>query len=432
MSTRDSDSAEGAPRTVADLLAQYGGGSVPTGGRRRRRATDPEETAPQAIIDRVLSDSGVMRRVDEHGLPVDRAAHSPSRPVSRGTGTPPPPAVPPRKVAGLSRPQPPRMAPPPVAQPPMAPPPLAPQQIPPSPVGPSQVAPSPVAKPPLGQPPVAKPPVNQPPVNQPPVGQPPIGQPSRESYLREDRRHDDSRRRQDDSRRHDEGRRLGGERRREEERRRDDEPTDKIPRIDQAVLGSPVKPAPKPVQPPAQPPAGQPPATENGLYSKLAASARLAEAKQLRDDPRLRTRAQDPPTVVAEPKGGKAVAHPIDELDEAYDEGYDDELDDELDYEDEDEYDDEDEEESPAKEWLVMTSQLAIGAVGGAGLWLGFQWLWRFMPVAALVVALVVITSLVWVVRRIRRSDDLQNTVVTVLVGLFVTVSPAALLLLDR
>jgi hypothetical protein len=35
-------------------------------------------------------------------------------------------------------------------------------------------------------------------------------------------------------------------------------------------------------------------------------------------------------------------------------------------------------------------------------------------------------------VRRIRRSDDLQTIVVTVLVGLFVTVSPAALLLLDR
>jgi len=91
-----------------------------------------------------------------------------------------------------------------------------------------------------------------------------------------------------------------------------------------------------------------------------------------------------------------------------------------------------DEEESPAREWLVVVTQLGMGALGGAGLWLGFQWLWRFMPVAAFVVALVVITALVWVVRRIRRADDLQTTVVTVLVGLFVTVSPAALLLLDR
>jgi hypothetical protein len=47
----------------------------------------------------------------------------------------------------------------------------------------------------------------------------------------------------------------------------------------------------------------------------------------------------------------------------------------------------------------------------------------------ALVVALVVITGLVWVVRRVRRAEDLQTTVIAVLVGLFVTVSPAALLL---
>jgi hypothetical protein len=88
--------------------------------------------------------------------------------------------------------------------------------------------------------------------------------------------------------------------------------------------------------------------------------------------------------------------------------------------------------ESPAMEWLTMAFQLAIGAAGGAALWLAFQWLWRAIPVAALVVALVVITAMVWVVRRIRRSDDLQTTVVTVLVGLFVTVSPAALLLVGR
>ena len=88
--------------------------------------------------------------------------------------------------------------------------------------------------------------------------------------------------------------------------------------------------------------------------------------------------------------------------------------------------------QSPAREWLAMVMQLAVGAVGGAGLWLAFQWLWRFIPLAAFIAALLVIIMLVWVVRRIRRADDLQTTVVTVLVGLFVTVSPAALLLLDR
>jgi hypothetical protein len=108
-------------------------------------------------------------------------------------------------------------------------------------------------------------------------------------------------------------------------------------------------------------------------------------------------------------------------------------LHDDYEYDDYDELDEDDlDETSPTREWLVMTSQLIIGAIGGAALWLGFQWLWRFMPLAALGVALVVITLLVGIVRRIRHSDDLQTTVITVLVGLFVTVSPAALLLLDR
>jgi hypothetical protein len=124
----------------------------------------------------------------------------------------------------------------------------------------------------------------------------------------------------------------------------------------------------------------------------------------------------EPPPTAASAKPTPPPAKPDDEFDD-YDERVDDE---DVD------------EESPAREWLVMTSQLAVGAVGGAALWLGFQWLWRFMPLAALGVALVVITALVWIVRRIRHSDDLQTTVVTVLVGLFVTVSPAALLLLGR
>ncbi len=79
-----------------------------------------------------------------------------------------------------------------------------------------------------------------------------------------------------------------------------------------------------------------------------------------------------------------------------------------------------------------MVSQVGIGVVGGAALWLICEWLWQRIPVVALVVALAVITGLVWVVRRVRRAEDLQTTVVAVLVGLFVTVSPAALLLVGR
>ncbi|MGH3883363.1 MAG: hypothetical protein ACRDSG_14745 [Pseudonocardiaceae bacterium] len=84
---------------------------------------------------------------------------------------------------------------------------------------------------------------------------------------------------------------------------------------------------------------------------------------------------------------------------------------------------------SPVRDWAVMVAQIGIGVLGGAALWLICEWLWQRMPVVALVVALVVITGLVWVVRRVRRAEDLQTTVTAVLVGLFVTVSPAALLL---
>jgi len=79
-----------------------------------------------------------------------------------------------------------------------------------------------------------------------------------------------------------------------------------------------------------------------------------------------------------------------------------------------------------------MSAQLAAGVVGGAGVWLVFNWLWGVLPAAALVVALAVIVGLVLIVRKIRRADDLQTTVLAVLVGLVVTVSPAALLLLNH
>jgi hypothetical protein len=87
---------------------------------------------------------------------------------------------------------------------------------------------------------------------------------------------------------------------------------------------------------------------------------------------------------------------------------------------------------SPGREWLIMAGQVAVSVVGGAAVWLGFNWLWGRFPQAALIAALAVIVGLVWIVRRIRRADDLQTTGLAVLVGLFVTVSPAALILLSR
>jgi tellurite resistance protein TehA-like permease len=87
---------------------------------------------------------------------------------------------------------------------------------------------------------------------------------------------------------------------------------------------------------------------------------------------------------------------------------------------------------SPGKQWLALAGQLAAGVVGGAAVWLGFNWLWVNIPAAALVAALLVVVALVWIVRKIRRAEDLQTTVLAVLVGLVVTVSPAALLLVGR
>ncbi|OKJ99177.1 hypothetical protein AMK34_19305 [Amycolatopsis sp. CB00013] len=110
----------------------------------------------------------------------------------------------------------------------------------------------------------------------------------------------------------------------------------------------------------------------------------------------------------------------------------------------EDDYDDDQAEEvvdepaapaekaSPGKQWLALAGQLALGVVGGAAVWLGFNWLWVNLPAAALVAALLVIVALVWIVRKIRKAEDLQTLVLAVLVGLVVTVSPAALLLVAR
>lgn len=97
-----------------------------------------------------------------------------------------------------------------------------------------------------------------------------------------------------------------------------------------------------------------------------------------------------------------------------------------------DELDEDAEELSHRQQWLAVGAQLAAGVVGGAVVWLLFNWLWNSLPAVALVAALIVTAGLVWIVRNIRKAEDMQSTVLAVLVGLVVTVSPAALLLLSR
>ena len=406
MSNRGDDSVDATPRTVADLLAQYGGSSVPPGGRRRRRASDPEDTAPQAIIDRVLSDSATMRRLDEHGQPVvpswpaDRGERPPSHGAAPAVRAVPPSTTTPRATSPV-RQQPPRMAPPPTIRPHRDDEPtdrfprIEPDALnPPSARGATvkgRTAPGAAGRGGASAPGGTTAPAA--------AGRggaaaardaaalggaatPGVAAPGGTAR--------------------DSGSRYGAPPRRAEPQRRGqyqpepDEPDwgDAPRRSEQhPAIASEATKGPRQLgtAPDAEPPA-------------RSAPARSASAN------------------VTAPRGRTAARSPAPDDDDEL-------LDDEYDEVDEDEDLDE---ESPTREWLVMTSQLAIGAVGGAALWLGFQGLWQFMPLAALVVALVVITALVWIVRRIRHSDDLQTTVVTVLVGLFVTVSPAALLLLGR
>lgn len=82
--------------------------------------------------------------------------------------------------------------------------------------------------------------------------------------------------------------------------------------------------------------------------------------------------------------------------------------------------------------WLKLIGQWLVGAVLGALLWVGFSWLWTNHPVVALIAAVLATVGLVLLVRAIRRSDDLQTTMLAVLVGLVVTISPAVLLLANR
>ncbi len=79
---------------------------------------------------------------------------------------------------------------------------------------------------------------------------------------------------------------------------------------------------------------------------------------------------------------------------------------------------------------VLLAELLAVAAVGAA-LWLGFRWLWSQWPVVALVLALVVTVAMVLGIRLVRRVEDLTSMMLAVVVGLIVTMSPAALTLVS-
>ena len=88
--------------------------------------------------------------------------------------------------------------------------------------------------------------------------------------------------------------------------------------------------------------------------------------------------------------------------------------------------------DSAGQVWAAVVAQWIVGAIGGAALWVGFRFLWRSLPVVALAAAVLVTVGLVVVVRALLRNSDLRTTVVAVLVGLLLTVSPAILVLVGR
>jgi hypothetical protein len=372
--------SEQTQRTVAELLAQYGGSSGDSAPRRRRRRAeeDHSDTAPQKIIDRVLSDSGRLMRIrDESGVEPEappRAAPPPVAPRVKPARPQRPPAAAPSRYA-VDEDEAERTA----YQPPIRPEPRRP--VPPA-VDPAEET--------RQVPPIID---DFPP--EPSRSNLPKPAPSRSTVVR---------------------------------------PTP------HPVVG-PAAPNPLPPGPLIKP---KPPKPVTEVLPRIN-DKRTSEATQLHEPVAL---PGDHPATPGEQTGenwfGQDGDYPEQERTQAHPGPYVD--DDEDDYVDDYDVDEEpagladgddveledDESRSPAKEWLVMIGQLAAGVLGGAGLWLAFNFLWRSVPAAALVVALAVTVGLVLLVRKIRRADDLQTTVLAVLVGLIVTVSPAAMLLVKH
>jgi hypothetical protein len=454
--TQDSGGSERPQRTVAELLAEFGGNTDGAPRRRRRRAEDDGDSAPQTIIERVLSDSGKLLPIRE-----DEPQQAPRRPgghrSERRPAQPAQPAPQPQQPPAQPAAQPPTAYAEPVRKPQQRtpsrqlPPARAPQkqppQQPPQQQQPLQQQPqqSPQHFPPSrpGMPPATPPPgAQQPPPGPPTTVNRPVPPPQQAS-------------------------RPG---------------VPSIQRTPPPNLRPPVGPRP-PVDdesetavhpalpddfeylPAAQPPTVLTPPVQARLSpGGLPPEATTEEFPLVGDEPPANNQDGRPTQIVSPvaPPGRRPPGPPTrpgmestqEHAGPYEDDDYEDDFaphgapakDDEA-FGGRDEYDelddgpvnrlesfDDDEEDAPAggREWFIMAAQVGAGAIAGAAVWLGFSWLWGFQPVAAVVAALLVIVGLVLGVRRWRRADDLQTTVLAILAGLVVTVSPAALLLLHR
>ena len=410
--TRESGS-ERSQRTVAELLAQYGANSDDGAPRRRRRRADePSDTSPQTIIDRVLSDSGNLLPVRDD--PAEETTVGTQPPVRQQPPAPPMPPTASQQLPQRPVQQPPQAMPQPSQQMPMTPPAAGAQQ--------TSTGMRPPVRPTPGRTPTPPPRIEASRTNLsradlPQRPGPGPGQQQPTGYFRP---------------------------------QQPGTPPPPPQGADAANAETTLLP---------QVPADVPP-SQNTLAARLAPGGEPV-TEQL-------------PRIAAPPVGESTQAHPgplVDDDDDYADPHavpplestqahagpyVDDEYeDDQYDYEyadgysvdrdaapagvggplaelDSEEKDSEEAEGSAGRQWLMMAAQLAVGVIGGAALWLGFQWLWNALPAAALVAAVAVIVGLVIVVRRIRKADDLQTMVLAVLVGLIVTVSPAALRLIGH
>ncbi len=415
-------SHEGGPeqpqRTVAELLAKYGAESGERAPRRRRRrADDVSDTGAQAIIERVLSESGELQAIRDDMPPPERTSHRRGHSTGqyprpqRQQEPPPPPRRQPQPSQQLPRPL-------PAPQPTPKPPPPQPSQPLPRPQQssgrmPAIARPSEPTTPVRGTPPPPQPsqPLPRPQPSQPmprpqPSGRMPLPPPPPGST-----------------------------------RERSGVPPAVRSRLD--GVEAPPPPPPMPVAPPE-------PTTEElpRVAGRVPVDGSMTGRRPVPGaDSRTRIQPVYPPPRDPYADVPEEDEYPGTDRDDRYDSGefepladedvredrdYDGDYDGDLDDLEDDDLDDDDRVRSPAKEWAIMGGQLALGVVGGAAIWLGFNWLWGFMPAAALVAALAVIVGLVLIVRKIRRAEDLQTTFLAVLVGLVVTVSPAALLLLNK
>ena len=76
---------------------------------------------------------------------------------------------------------------------------------------------------------------------------------------------------------------------------------------------------------------------------------------------------------------------------------------------------------------LVAVLQSLLAVVFGAGLFIGFDQLWRWNNIVALALSALVIAALMIGVHVVRKTEDFLSILIAALVGILVTFGPLAL-----